>query len=433
MEILGEIRKHQNARVFAFGIGTSVNRYLITGMGQYGNGDSEVITSVMQKDEVDAASKRLYEHLRSPLLTDISLDFGSLPVTDVYPTRVADLFSGRPVVVTGRFTRSAKGVVTLKGKRAGDPYTKQINVAFPDNDSNNSLLASLWARARVEHLMSQDLAGAQQQQMKPALEKEITQLGLDYRLMTQFTSFVAVEERVSTEGGKPRTVQVPVELPEGVQYEEQWGGSRDRLAMQTVNVMSSAQMVMVSPGVIGGVAGKVPHRSAAPPPPPPPPPLNAPSNGTGSGSGIGSGRGPGVGPGSGGGIGGGVYRVGGGGGGNREALAMPNEKTPLLANASPALRLLASKSHPKILAAYDCWSRLAAEKHTPNSTPCEVMSGPIAIDVVLNATDLTQLKALGFTADAPPARNRVRGRIPIDKLPALAALKEVQFIAPVKP
>ena len=52
---------------------------------------------------------------------------------------------------------------------------------------------------------------------------KLTQLGLDYRLMTQFTSFVAVEEMTVTDGGQPRRVEVPVEMPEGVSHDGVFG------------------------------------------------------------------------------------------------------------------------------------------------------------------------------------------------------------------
>jgi hypothetical protein len=52
--------------------------------------------------------------------------------------------------------------------------------------------------------------------MKPELKDTITQLGIEYRLMTQFTSFVAVEEMIVTDGGEPRRIEVPVETPQGV-------------------------------------------------------------------------------------------------------------------------------------------------------------------------------------------------------------------------
>ena len=73
MEIIGEIQKHPNARVFAFGIGTAVNRFLIEGMAKAGRGDSEIVTL---SDKADVAADRLYERLRSPLLTDVSIDWG---------------------------------------------------------------------------------------------------------------------------------------------------------------------------------------------------------------------------------------------------------------------------------------------------------------------------------------------------------------------
>src|SRR6185436_9740248 len=89
--------------------------------------------------------------------------------------------------------------------------------------AQHDVLATLWARTRVEDLMSQDLTGAQQGRMKDDVKKNIVQLGLDYRLMTQFTSFVAVEEMVVTDGGQPRRIDVPVEVPEGVNRKMAYG------------------------------------------------------------------------------------------------------------------------------------------------------------------------------------------------------------------
>jgi hypothetical protein len=57
----------------------------------------------------------------------------------------------------------------------------------------------------------------------PAVKDKVTQLGLEYGLMTQFTSFVAVEEQTVVEGGQRRTIQVPVELPQGVSPEGVFG------------------------------------------------------------------------------------------------------------------------------------------------------------------------------------------------------------------
>jgi Ca-activated chloride channel family protein len=210
-EILSEIQKHPNARIFSFGIGSSINRMLLDKMAEEGRGEVEYVAL---NDDGSAAAKRFHERVRSPLLTDISLDFGTLQVADVYPKRINDLFSAKPVIVHGRFTKAGSGVIKLKGKSFGRETVREIPVNFPENEPNHDVLATLWARERIDDLTKQDYQNA-----KPEIKEQITNLGLEFRLLTQFTSFVAVEERVVTDGGQPRRIEVPVELPDGVSRE----------------------------------------------------------------------------------------------------------------------------------------------------------------------------------------------------------------------
>jgi len=216
MEILNEIQKHSNARVFSFGIGESVNRFLLDGMARAGRGDVEYISL---DDDGSKAAQRFTERVRKPVLTDISLDWGGLPVEEIYPQRIPDLFSVKPVVVTGRFSAAARGMVRLTGRTRGQYFSREIPVVLPERESSNEVIATLWARNRVENLMSEDYAGIQSGKPIQEIRDEIVELGLKYRLMTQFTSFVAVDERVVTDGGVPRTVQVPIEMPDRVRHE----------------------------------------------------------------------------------------------------------------------------------------------------------------------------------------------------------------------
>lgn len=230
MEIVGEIQKHPNARVFSFGIGGSVNRYLLDKMAETGRGEAEYVAL---NDDGSRAARRFHERVRSPLLTDISLDFGNLQAADVYPKRINDLFSAKPVIVHGRFTNGGSGVIKLKGKSFGREVVREIPVNFPDSEANHDVLATLWARERIDDLMSQDYAGVQNGNPKAEVKDTITNLGIEYRLMTQFTSFVAVEERIVTDGGQPRKIEVPVEMPDGVSREGIFGeseASKGRLA-----------------------------------------------------------------------------------------------------------------------------------------------------------------------------------------------------------
>ena len=217
MEIISEVQKHANARVFAFGIGSSVNRmpvafatafaiaamnrYLLDKMAEEGRGEVEYVAL---SDDGSAAAKRFHERVRNPLLTDISVDWNGLPVTDVYPRRIPDLFGAKPVILSGRYTAGGHGVIRLKGKTGGQDFVREIPVDLPELQPAHDVLATLWARTRIDDLMAQDYKGAQQGTMQNELQETITQLGLNYRLMTQFTSFVAVEEMIVTDGGVPR-------------------------------------------------------------------------------------------------------------------------------------------------------------------------------------------------------------------------------------
>jgi len=257
MAIIGEIQKHPNARVFAFGIGSSVNRFLLDKMAEQGRGEVEYVGL---QDDGSAAARRFYERVRHPLLTDISVDWDGLDVSEIYPKRLPDLFSAKPVILTGRYTTPGHGTIWLKGKVAGRPVVRKIAVEFPGFEPEHDVLSTLWARTKIADLMSQDYNGIQQGNPKPDVRKAITQLGLDYRLMTQFTSFVAVEELIITEGGQPRRIEVPVELPDGISYEGIFGRDDQRAIGFRSRAMKPAAKMRKS--FLGGVVAQEAYSSA---------------------------------------------------------------------------------------------------------------------------------------------------------------------------
>lgn len=210
MEIISEVQKHPNARVFAMGFSSTPNRFLLDKMAEYGLGEVEYVA---EGDDGSAAARRFHRRVREPLLTDLSVEWSGLAVEDVYPKRIPDLFSAKPVVLSGRYAGGGRGVIRLKGRMSGHDFVREIAVTLPDAEESHDVLATLWARRRIDDLMGQDMAGLQQGQMRADLREEIARLGLDFRLMTQFTSFVAVDETGATGGGEPRRVDVPAESP----------------------------------------------------------------------------------------------------------------------------------------------------------------------------------------------------------------------------
>jgi Ca-activated chloride channel family protein len=301
MEILAEVRKHADTRVFAFGIGQSVNRFLLDGMAQLGRGEVEYVGL---QDDGSAAARRFHQRVRDPLLTDLTIDWGGLAVSDVYPKRIPDLFGAKPVVVVGRYAGPMRGSIQLRGKAGTYAVTRQIALDLPAEEAGHDALACLWAQRKVADLASQDYAGMQRGGIREDLKQQITQLGVDYGVATEFTSFVAVEEQTVTTGGQARRVEVPVNMPEGMSYEGTGGtkllvapaavprqfdagrlmapNTPKRIAVITQEELPPASSGVggVVGGVPGGVAGGTPGGviggiigsapSAAPPPPPPP-------------------------------------------------------------------------------------------------------------------------------------------------------------------
>ena len=231
MAILDEIQRCRgSARVFAFGIGNGVNTFLIEGMGVEGRGASEIVTL---ESDGDAAAKRFHERVQSPVLTDISLDFGGLQVEEVYPKaeKIPDLFSAKPLIITGRYGKAGSGVITLRGKTAAGDFERAIDVTLPAVEKAQDVLAPLWARQAIDDLMAQNWRGMQQGRPGEKIKEAIIQLGVDFSLVTQFTSFVAVEEKVINEGGEVKRVEVPVELTDGVSHEGVFGGEWESLSL----------------------------------------------------------------------------------------------------------------------------------------------------------------------------------------------------------
>jgi Ca-activated chloride channel family protein len=244
MAIIDEVQRHPNARVFSFGIGNSVNRFLLDKMAESGRGEAEYVflNRGREKDSETAAAsaKRFYERVRSPLLTDITVDWNGLPVADVYPKRLPDLFSAKPLTITGRYTAGGRGMVRLRGKVAGSDFLREIFLDLPEVESRHDALASVWARQRIDELMARDFSGLQSGNARPEVEEAITQLGLEYRLMTQFTSFVAIGDVVTASGNSPQRISVPVATPYGTTITGASG------VTETVEISSSASLVNTS-------------------------------------------------------------------------------------------------------------------------------------------------------------------------------------------
>jgi Ca-activated chloride channel homolog len=392
-EIVAEVKKHSDARVFAFGIGTAVNRFLLSKMSEEGNGEVEFVTNAT---EAEAAADRFYERVHSPVLVDISIDWNGLPVTDVYPKQVRDLFSAKPIIITGRFTQPAAGNIVIKGNQARGEFRRTVPVDFSTVHANHAALEKIWARNKVEELMAEDWSGIQQGNSK--YKAEIIKVGLEHSLATQYTSFVAVEERTVIQDGKPVRVEVPVELPQGVSPLAVPGG------LGEVGKKDALGRYFYSRQLGNSAGGVVAFQSLAP--------------GAVSETVAVNGAAPRIDVAKAKAIDGEIRKAHDAGGRGDKPDVLKEEDR----------KLLESKLTPDLMAVYRC---SVLHQATAVGSACKPVAGTVRVKIALTATNasITQkLVAAGFKAESGSGTVELTGNILPAKLKQLAEIAEVKSV-----
>ncbi len=217
------VRKNLNkANLFALGIGSSCNRYLIDGLAHAGMGEPFVATT---SEEGKKAGKKLIEYIEKPVLTNISVDFGDFQAYDFEPASIPDVFAKRSIILFGKYRGNSQGKITVRGYSGANEYTKAFNLEDATSE-NNQALRYLWARNRVRYLddFAQYYTNSQYRGYDnagntpntPDRVSEITRLGLKYNILTQYTSFIAVDSIIRRTEGKISTIKQPLPLPTGV-------------------------------------------------------------------------------------------------------------------------------------------------------------------------------------------------------------------------
>jgi len=246
-EVFALVRKNLgNSNVFAFGIGSSVNRHLIEGIARAGQGEPFVVT---RPEFAAVQAERLSKMIDAPVLTGLRARFEGLEVYDLEPaslTSLPDVLGGRPVVIQGKWRGEPRGQLVLEGQAASGAHVDVVPVSAPDAQA--AALRHLWARSRIQQLSDQEaLEGGSGQR------DAITALGLRYSLLTQYTSFIAIDEIVRTsEAAVP--VDQPLPLPKGVTNATV--GSEVGAAVPSTPEPGAWLSLLVAVALVGAALGK---------------------------------------------------------------------------------------------------------------------------------------------------------------------------------
>jgi Ca-activated chloride channel homolog len=197
-----------DSRVFSFGVGSSVNRYLLDSMARLGHGNAAYLSL---NEAPEPVMEKYFERISHPALANVKVEFTGMKVSEVYPSVVPELFVGRPIILTGRFTGTASGAVVVRGVAGDEKMSYSMSAAGAVEE--NPAIATVWARAKVADLHDESIYEGRD------VTADVKGTALAYGIMSEFTSFVAVDSATKTDDEPVRTVVVPVPVPEGVKYE----------------------------------------------------------------------------------------------------------------------------------------------------------------------------------------------------------------------
>lgn len=214
--VIAEIQKRLKPgnRLYSFGVGFSVNRFLVDRMAELGQGTSQVVLPDAPTGQV---VEQFFQQINRPVLTNVQVAWeGTGAAPEIYPLKPTDLFTNQPLVLFGKKGDRSSGVLKITGTAAaGQRYEKTIPVNFNGNQPQFSDgIAQLWGRARIKELSNQMFA-----QETPAGIYAITETALAYRLLSKYTAFVAVTQEVRVNPQNGQKMAVPVNLPQGMPEE----------------------------------------------------------------------------------------------------------------------------------------------------------------------------------------------------------------------
>ena len=196
----------QRARVFAMGTGSSPNRELLDKLTKAGEG---VAVYASNREDPARAVDAYYRFVDHAVFTDPKLSWGTARPSGLHPETLPDLYASRPGIVHGKLSgavpKSLQLTGTIDGKTVRVPVRVQRLASAP-----SAVQGQLWARAEIEDLTLRAAVDGDRR------VEEITALGLEHRLVTAYTSFVAVDQSRVVGDGQPERVEQPVDAAEAV-------------------------------------------------------------------------------------------------------------------------------------------------------------------------------------------------------------------------
>ena len=187
-----------DVRLFTFIMGNSANRPLLEAMTDVSNGFA---LETSNSDDIAGQLIQATAKIRHAALHDVSLSIDGLKVADLTPEKIGSLYHGEQLQILGHYWGDREAKIRLSGKIAGNEVEYKTAFAMPIQSDLNPELERIWAYATIENLQARmDYFGADAD-----TEDAITDLAVEYGLVTDYTSMIVVRDEVFAAEGIKRS------------------------------------------------------------------------------------------------------------------------------------------------------------------------------------------------------------------------------------
>jgi Ca-activated chloride channel homolog len=172
--------------IFTFGIGSFVNKQLLTRLAAENNGFAEFLGN----DELEERITNFYLTIRNPVMLNTQLSFEPAVAIETYPKELPNLYKGQQLLISGRYANAQTVGVTLTGEAFGKQVTYNYDMVLTDSSiQKNQFLTKIWAKAKIEDLLVQYYSLYEGSEEAQALKDQVVTISVSYGVLSPFTSF----------------------------------------------------------------------------------------------------------------------------------------------------------------------------------------------------------------------------------------------------
>jgi Ca-activated chloride channel family protein len=195
-----ELIEKRDIRLFTFIMGNSANRPMLEAVTKASNGFA---LSISNSDDIVGQLLLASSKVTHQALHGVEVKIDGVKTADLTPRQIGSLYRGEQLVIFGHYWGDGMADVKVKGRISGQKKLYQTRFAFPAKVTDNPEIERLWAYATIEQAMAEMADFGEKVDLKQA----VTDLGVEYGLVTDYTSMVVVRDEVFAQRGIERNNQ----------------------------------------------------------------------------------------------------------------------------------------------------------------------------------------------------------------------------------